>query len=118
MCLPCAVAARFAGAVRPVTVTDALPETVPTAAVTEPLPVLVELAVNVVELPLVGDTLPGAVVDQVAPATLTGLPYRSAPEALNGCVPPCVTVAEAGETAIEASAVAFTVSRSEEHTSE
>lgn len=110
MCLPRGDAVRFEGATSPVIVTEALPEIAPTVALTAPLPVCVVLAVNVVDVPVSGETEPEAVVDQPAPETLTELPYWSAPVALKGCVPPRFTVAELGEIVIDASAAAFTVS--------
>src|SRR5207248_2607253 len=91
------------------TATVALPEVVPTVAVTVPAPV-VEPAVNVVSWPLAGETEPGALVVQAAFGTEIGLPYWSAPAAVNNCVLPTVIVALAGETVIDASAAAVTVS--------
>src|SRR5712691_1290650 len=107
MCLPCADAVKLVGGVSAVTVTDALAETDPTVAVTRPLPVCVVLAVKVVvDEPVVGDTEPGAVVDQEALETSTGLPYWSAPAALNRRPPPRTSVALVGETVIVARAAA------------
>ena len=57
-----------------VTVTEADPETLPTAAVTVPPPAL-EPAVKTVDEPPLGARLPGAFVVQRAFATPTGLPY-------------------------------------------
>jgi hypothetical protein len=67
------------------TVTAAFPDTPPAVAITVPLPVVLELAVNVVEVPEGGETLPGvpAPTDQVALDTSTGLPYASEPDAVN-----------------------------------
>jgi hypothetical protein len=94
------------------TVTAALPDTAPTLAITVPLPVVLELAVKLVDVPESGETLPGvpAPTDQVALETSTALPYASEPEAVNDCVPPSVTVADAGETLMVASGPALTVS--------
>jgi hypothetical protein len=94
------------------TVTVALPDTPAAVAITLPLPVLLELAVKVVDAPEAGETVPGvpAPTDHVALDTSTGLPYRSEPEAVNDCVPPSVTVADAGDTVTVASGPAFTVS--------
>jgi hypothetical protein len=90
------------------TVTVALPETDPIAARTTPVPALA--AVNVVVVPLVGLSVPGAVVVQLAPATLTGLPNASAPLAVKVCEPPPVRLAVGGETVIVSSGAATTVS--------
>src|SRR2546428_13993800 len=87
------VAARPVGAPGTVagamTVTDALPEMLPTVAMTLPLPV-VGPAVKEVELPDVGETVPrpAGLTDQPAPATETALPYASAPVAGDGRAPP------------------------------
>ena len=56
------------------TSTEANPENPPSVAVTDPLPG-VDPAVNVELLPVVGETVPGAVVDHVAPDTETAFPY-------------------------------------------
>ena len=56
------------------TSTEANPVNPPSVAVTDPLPA-VDPAVNVVPLPVVGETAPGAVVDHVAPDTETAFPY-------------------------------------------
>ena len=90
------------------TATLALPETGPIAAFTTPLPALA--AVNVVAVPLVVLSVPGAVVVQLAPATLTGLPNASAPLALKVWEPPTVRLALGGETVIAWSGAAATVS--------
>src|SRR5437762_13422976 len=107
----CAVATRRVGAAgAAVTVTVALLFTDSTAAVTLPLAAVVP-AVKVVPEPVVGDTdEPVTFVDHVAPATETGLPNASAPDAVNGCVAPAFTVALLGVTVIAASGAAATVS--------
>ena len=56
-----------------VTETDADAFNAPSAAATFPLPTL--LPVNVVELPDVADSEPGAVVDQVVPLASAEFPY-------------------------------------------
>src|ERR1051325_1010189 len=110
MRFPSGLAFRFDGGVSPLTVTLALFVTAPTAAVTVPLPGDVP-AVNVVDEPVPGETEPpGTVVDQVAPDTLTGFEYWSAPPAVNTCVPPTFSEALPGERVIVASAAAVTVS--------
>src|SRR5207249_4254417 len=94
----------------PLTVTFALFETAPTAAVTVPLPGDAP-AVNVVDEPVAGETEPpGTFVDHVAPDTLTGFEYASAPLAVNTCVPPTFRDALLGESVIAARAAAATVS--------
>ena len=55
------------------TLTDALPDTLPTEAVTDPLPA-VDAAVNAVWFPVAGATVPGAVVDHAAPVASIGFP--------------------------------------------
>jgi hypothetical protein len=110
MRFPSGLAVRFDGGVSPLTVTLALFETAPTAAVTLPLPGVVP-AVNVVDEPVAGETEPpGTFVDQAAPDTLTGFEYWSAPLAVNTCVPPTLSEALLGESVIVASAAAVTVS--------
>src|SRR5439155_27076896 len=108
------VAARPVGAPGTVagamTVTDALPEMLPTVAMTLPLPV-VGPAAKEVELPDVGETVPrpAGLTDQLAPATETALPYASAPVAVNACAPPAVTEAELGDTVTRAREAGLTV---------
>ena len=110
MRLPSVVAVRLDGGVSPVTVTVALFETVPTDAVTVPLPGVAP-AVNVVEEPVEGETdPPGTVVDQAAPDTPTGFEYWSEPVAVNTCFPPTFSEALLGEIPIAASGAAVTVS--------
>src|SRR5690242_13133257 len=110
MRFPNGPAVRFDGGVRPLTVTLALFETAPTAAVTTPLPGALP-AVNVVDEPVAGETdPPGTVVDHAAPDTLTGFEYWSAPLAVNSCLPPTFSDALLGESVIVASAAAVTVS--------
>jgi hypothetical protein len=84
------------------TSTEANPENPPSEAVTDPLPA-VDPAVNVELPPVVGETVPGAVVDHVAPETETAFPYWSAPLAENAWVPPNATVAVGGDTVSVAS---------------
>src|SRR5438552_18927234 len=110
MRLPSGAALRLDGAISPVTVTVALLVTVPTAALTVPLPG-VEPAVKVVEAPVDGETEPPVtLVDQAASGTPTGFAYTSVPVAVNACVPPTFTVALPGEMLIAARAAAFTLS--------
>lgn len=99
-------------AIAVVTFTVALPETLPTAAMTVPLPVVVELAVKVVDDPVRGLTLPGVPLLplQAAVATLTGFANASAPVAENTRVLPSATVALVGDTTIVASGPEPTVS--------
>ena len=80
-------------------------------AVTEPLPALVP-AVKVVLEPVDGETAPRDVglTDQAALDMSTEFPYASAPLTLKACTPPVATLAELGDTAMRASAAAFTVS--------
>jgi hypothetical protein len=59
------------GAAVTVTLAAALSE--PSIAVTDPLPALD--AVKVLELPVDEESVPGAVVDQLADETLAALPY-------------------------------------------
>src|SRR5262249_31040751 len=92
------------------TVTDALPETGPSVAVTLPVPD-VEPAVKVVDDPVVGENdAPGRVLDQTAPETPTALPNWSAPVAAKVFFAPVTRVADGGDTAIEASVAGVTVS--------
>ncbi len=80
----------------------------PTAAVTLPVPGAVP-AVKVVEAPEVGlNDEPVSVVLQ-AGVTTTALPWASAPVAANTWVAPAATVAVEGESVIEASGPAATV---------
>src|SRR5213592_1009186 len=101
MCRPTGEATRFVGARGGgvlSTVTAALPVTPPSDAVTVPVPAAAP-ARNVVDAPVVGETDPPAtVVAHAAPARETAFPYWSAPEAVNGCVPPDATVALVGVT--------------------
>jgi hypothetical protein len=66
--------------------------------------------VNVVAVPLVGTSVPGAVVVQPAPATPTGFPNESLPLALKVWEPPTTTLAVLGDTVIVWSGAAPTVS--------
>jgi hypothetical protein len=91
------------------TVTDALPVTPCTVAVTDPLPA-VDPAENVVPLPVVGETAPGAVVDHAASLAETGFPWASAALAEKACVLPKETVELGGDTTTVATGPATTVS--------
>jgi hypothetical protein len=91
---------------RRVTVIEALPEIAPTVAVIVALPAV--LAVKVTRLPGFGVKVPSD-TDQVG-VTETELPYRSCPVAAKRSCPPRRAWALVGETAIVASAAAFTVS--------
>jgi hypothetical protein len=90
------------------TVTLALAETDPLAARTSPLPAAA--AVNVVDVPFVALSEPGAVVVQFAPATLTAFPNASVPLAVKVWEPPTVRLALDGDTVIVWSGAAATVS--------
>ena len=77
-----------------VTLADAV--RLPRVAVTVALGTAV--AVNVVEAPELGATVPPPLADQPVADTLAALPYWSLADAVNTCVPPTFTVGELGET--------------------
>jgi hypothetical protein len=102
------VAAVVAACFLVVTVTEAVPGTPSNVAVTIPLPAVVN--VNVTGLPVVGGNVPSEDDTVQLGVTATVFPYWSLPVALNDCWPPTRTWARAGDTAIDASGPASTVS--------
>ena len=102
------VAAVVAACFLVVTVTEAVPGTPSNVTVTIPLPAVVN--VNVTGLPVVGGNVPSEDDTVQLGVTATVFPYWSLPVALNDCWPPTRTWARAGDTAIDASGPASTVS--------
>lgn len=90
-----------------VTVTVPFPETAPSVAVTKPLPLVVVCKVS--DVPLPGLSVPPATVVVHEGLMLTGLPYASAPAAVNNWAPPSASVTEEGDTLIVFSGPAETV---------